>query len=166
MVYVPGGLHCGPDYMSKYSQEGVGTSTTKEASRFCTQGLVTGEEDSSSNIKGGLQMATKAALSYNDDICAVTFQRIKAEVSNDTELARLVDTIINTPHVGEFPADLHSYQRTRDHLHVQDGVPMYGRRVIVPSCLRGEVQTNVLPRCTTELCMQCSGSACTITWGA
>ena len=87
MVYVPGGLHCGPDYMSKYSQEGVGTSTTKEASRFCTQGLVTGEEDSSSNIKGGLQMATKAALSYNDDICAVTFQRIKAEVSNDTELA-------------------------------------------------------------------------------
>ena len=125
--------------MSRNSQEGVDTSTIKEASLYCTQGLVTGEEDSLSNIEGGLQMATKAALSYNDDIRAVTFQRIKAEVSNDTELARLVDTIINTPHVGEFPADLHSYQRTRDHLHVQDGVPMYGRRVIVPSCLRGEV---------------------------
>jgi hypothetical protein len=84
-------------------------------------------------------MATIAALSYNDDIHAVTFQRIKTEVPNDTELARLVDAIINTPHDGEFPADLHSYQRLRDYLHVQDGVPMYGRRVIVPVCLRGEV---------------------------
>ena len=59
--------------MSKYSREGVGTSTIKEARLYCTHGLVTGEEDSSSNIKGGLQMATKAGLRYNDDICAVTF---------------------------------------------------------------------------------------------
>lgn len=41
-------------------------------------------------------MATKAALSYNDDIRAVTFQTIKAEVSNYTEIAWLVDTIITT----------------------------------------------------------------------
>ena len=56
-------------------------------------------------------MATKASLSYNDDKHAVTFQRIKAEPSNDTELAWLLDTIINTPHDREFPADLRSYQR-------------------------------------------------------
>ena len=53
MVHVPGGLHCGPGYMSRYSQEGMGTSTIKEARLYCTQGMVTGEEDRSSNIEGG-----------------------------------------------------------------------------------------------------------------
>ena len=52
VVHVPEGLHCGPDYMSRYSQEGVGMSTIKEARLYCTQGLVTGEKDSSSNIEG------------------------------------------------------------------------------------------------------------------
>ena len=63
-------------------------------------------------------MATITALSYNDDIRAVTFQRIKTEVPNDTELAWLVDAIINTPHDGEFPADHRSYQRLRDYLYM------------------------------------------------
>ena len=54
-----GGLHCGPDYMSRNSQEGMDTSTIKEASLYCTQGLVTGEEDSLSNIEGGCRWPLK-----------------------------------------------------------------------------------------------------------
>ena len=68
-----------------------------------------------------------------------TFHRIKSEIPNDSKLTRLVDAITNTPHDGEFPADLQIYQKFRDHIHVQDGVPMHGRLVIVPACLRGEV---------------------------
>ena len=52
VVHVPEGLHCGPYYMSRYSKEGMGMSTIKEARLYCTQGLVTGEKDSSSNIEG------------------------------------------------------------------------------------------------------------------
>ena len=52
-----GGLHCGPDYMSRHGQEGVNTAHIKEARLYCTQGLVMGKEDSLSNIEGRLQMA-------------------------------------------------------------------------------------------------------------
>ena len=189
MVHVPGGMHCGPDYMSRHGQGDGKTATLKEARLHCTMGLVTGWVEKSGNIEEGLKMATVAAIDYmsrhdqedgttatfrearqrctmglvtgwveksgymeeglqmatvaamghDEDIKAVTFQRIKAEIPNDTELFRLVEAISNTPHDGEFPADLRSYQRLRDDLYVQDGVPMYQRRVIVPSCLRSEV---------------------------
>ena len=70
----------------------------------------------------------------NEDIWAVTFQRIKAEVPNDTKLFRLMDALSNTPHDGGFPVDLCSYQWLCDHLNMQDGVPMYGRLVIFSGC--------------------------------
>ena len=143
VVHVPGSKHCGPDYMSRHGQEDGTTLTLKEVRLRCTLGLVSAWEEKPVEIEGGLQMATVAALGHHDDIRAVTFQRIKAEIPNDKELLRLVDAISNTPHDGEFPADLRSYAKLRDHLHVQDGVPMYGRRVIVPSCLRGEVLTGL-----------------------
>ena len=38
VVHVPEGLHCGPYYMSRYSKEGMGMSTIKEARLYCTQG--------------------------------------------------------------------------------------------------------------------------------
>ena len=54
-----GGLHYGPDYMSRHGQEGVNTARIKEARLYCTQGLVMGmgKEYSSSNIERRLQMA-------------------------------------------------------------------------------------------------------------
>ena len=73
----------------------------------------------SGSIEEGLQLATIAALGHNEDIRAVAFDRIKAELPNDTELSRLVDVISNTPHDGEYPADVRSYQRLCDHLKVQ-----------------------------------------------
>ena len=52
-------MHCGPDYMSRYIQEGASTAIIKEARLYCTQGLVTGEEDSLSNIEGGCRWPLK-----------------------------------------------------------------------------------------------------------
>ena len=71
------------------------------------------EVESSGNMEEGLQLATVAALGHNEDIRAVIFERIKAEVPNDTELSRLVDVISNTPQDGEYPADVRGYQRLR-----------------------------------------------------
>ena len=139
MVHVPGGMHCGPDYMSRQGQEAGTTATLKETRLRCTMALVTGWVEPLGHMEVGLQMATVAALGHDEDIRAVTFHRIRAEIPNDTELFRLVEAISNTPHDGEFPADLRSYQSIREDLYVQDGVPMYQRRVIVPSCLRSEV---------------------------
>ena len=41
VVHVPGGMHCGPDYMSRHCQE-EGTVTLKEVRLRCTMWLVSG----------------------------------------------------------------------------------------------------------------------------
>ena len=147
MTHVPGGMHCGPDYMSRQGQDTTQQLTLKEARVYCINGLLKGEGDISSTrlqedringVEEGLLSATVAALFY-EDIRAVTFSRIREAIVTDEELSGLVNAIRNTPFDVEYPADLQQYQRYRDSLSVQDGVPMYGRRVIVPASLRGEV---------------------------
>ena len=64
MVHVPGGMHCGPDYMSRHGQGDGKTATLKEARLHCTMGLVTGWVEKSGNIEEGLKMATVAAIDY------------------------------------------------------------------------------------------------------
>ena len=71
-----------------------------------------------------------ASLSSFD---AVTFDRVKDEVAKDDEMKKLVDAI--TSDLDCFPDSITAYNKLKDSLSVVDGVPMYGRRVIVPKCL-------------------------------
>ena len=63
--------------------------------------------------------------------------RVKKEVSKDEEILKLVDAI--TSDLDCFPDAIAVYNKLKDSLSVVDGVPMYGRRVIVPKCLRKDV---------------------------
>ena len=86
MVHVPGGMHCGPDYMSRHGQEGAQTISIKEARLHCITGLLAGLtgsdtegvlEDRFIGVEDGLLITTIATLTHGDGIQAVTFNRIK-----------------------------------------------------------------------------------------
>ena len=170
VIHVSGGMHCGPDYMSRQGQDNTQSITIKQARVYCINSLLKGagqhcptshpweaddgvswtsgegeggshyeDKDKFIGVEDGLLKATVASLSYEEGIRAVTFSRVRDAIPADEELSDLVGAIINTPHDAEYPASLAKYQRYRDSLNVQDGVPMYGRRVIIPACLRGEV---------------------------
>ena len=63
--------------------------------------------------------------------------RVKKEVSNDEEMLKLVVAI--TSDLDCFPDAIAVYNKLKDSLSVVAGVPMYGRRVIIPKCLRQDV---------------------------
>ena len=63
--------------------------------------------------------------------------RVKKEVSKDEEMLKLVVAI--TSDLDCFPDAIAVYNKLKDSLSVVDGVPMYGRRVIIPKCLRQDV---------------------------
>ena len=63
--------------------------------------------------------------------------RVKKEVSKDEEMLKLVVAI--TSDLDCFPDAIAVYNKLKDSLSVVAGVPMYGRRVIIPKCLRQDV---------------------------
>ena len=83
------------------------------------------------------------AIGEDEGMSAITFERVKSEVENDEVMARLREAIINTPAEMRFPHDLSEYNRYRDGLHILEGVPMYGTRVVVPRGLQQEVLTGL-----------------------
>ena len=105
MTHVPGGMHCGPDYMSRQGQDVAKSISIKEARIYCIKGLLAGEgdnnysreqEDRLSGVEEGLLNTTVAAI-FHDDIRAVTFSRIREAIPTDEELSGLVHAITNTP---------------------------------------------------------------------
>ena len=71
-----------------------------------------------------------SSLSEND-VRAVTFDQVKQEALNDQEMQDLIAAIENKAGQDTFPDTVLQYQRYSDKLLVLDGVPMYGRRIIV-----------------------------------
>lgn len=98
----------------------TGQSPFKEVRLRCTLGLFSVWMKRSGNIEEGLQLVTIAALGYDEDKRTVTFERIKAKLTNNNNtLSRLVDVISNTPNYGEYPADIRGSQRLHNHLYVR-----------------------------------------------
>ena len=54
-------------------------------------------------------------------------------------MSKLVDAITNLSDLDNFPDYLSVYSKLKEHLSVVDGVPMYGRRLIIPSNLRQNI---------------------------
>ena len=70
---------------------------------------------------------------------AVTFEKIKEAVARDNLSQELMEAMVTVPYDLEFQGALQPFQNNRHSLHVVDGVPMYGQRVIVPAPLRQAV---------------------------
>ena len=58
-------------------------------------------------------------------------------------MVELVKAISNKADQYSFPDTASAYNRYRDELYVLDGVPMYGRRVIIPRTLRQKVMESL-----------------------
>ena len=72
-------------------------------------------------------------------VTAITFDMVREEVAKDEDMSALVIAIESMVEGEKLPDRLAQYDRYRDSLSVVDGVPMYGRRVIVPLSLRQSV---------------------------
>ena len=70
---------------------------------------------------------------------AITFEKVKQEVQKDQEMLKLVEAITNMSDFDNFPDYLSAYSKLKESLSVVDGVPVYGRRLIVPSTLRQSI---------------------------
>ena len=75
----------------------------------------------------------------NNEVRAITFDGIKAEVLKDPEMLDLIKAIENKDGSDKFPDSVASYNRHSDNLLVVDGVPMLGRRVVIPASCRQRV---------------------------
>ena len=137
VMWIAGSRHCGPDYMSR----------TKEARLECLMGFVSAypvDETSSQYVSVNenyiIDSIVKSIASWSDnDVKAITFEEIKAEVAKDQEMLDLINAIENKDIADRFPDTVAGYNRHSDQLLVVDGVPMLGRRVIIPASCRKRV---------------------------
>ena len=139
-IHVPGKFHCGPDYMSRNAI--AKEQTTKQARISCLTGLAmnVGSEEApmSDGLEECIKQGTVAAIEALV-VEAVTFDKIKEAVAGDNLSQELMEAIITVPYDMEFQGALKPFQRIRHGIHVVDGVPMYGQRVIVPKPMRQAV---------------------------
>ena len=137
-IYVPGKFHCGPDYMSRNSFDKE--LTTKQARMSCLTGLaINGNKEGSTmsdELEECIKQGTVAAVQALE---AVTFEKIKEAVARDNLSQELMEAMVTVPYDLEFQGAFQPFQKIRHSLHVVDGVPMYGQRVIAPAPLRQAV---------------------------
>ena len=142
VIHVPGKINCGPDYMSRQGQ--YDAKSKREAKKEARINFIRGlamdlEDDEGDSMEPGMIASVAAAISHDDGLKAVTFNRVRKAVEADAQMQQLVTTIQDCPAGENFPLSLAPFNRYREALSVLDGVPMYGRRVIVPAALRSEV---------------------------
>ena len=139
VVWIAGSKHCGPDYMSR---------RTKEARLDCLLGLARATPYPEAvtindmNIIDSVIGSLSSCLS-TDEIRAITFKEIKSEVAKDQEMLDLIRAIKDKDTTDKFPDAVASYNRHRENLLVVDGVPMLGRRVIIPASCRKRVMESL-----------------------
>ena len=137
VIHVAGRLNSGPDYISRTA--GAET-TTKEARVGCILALASVMDDSDSvSIEDSDIIDGVVAALGSLPVQAVTFEDIKREVSRDQEMLDLVSAISSKEGQDRFPDTVSQYNKYSEDLSVLDGVPMLGRRVIIPASLRQSV---------------------------
>ena len=142
VIHVSGKTHLGPDYMSRQGQHDKWqTETKKEIRLHLIMGLAMSDKQDNltRDIDKGLATCVADAITHDGALRAVTFNRIKKEVESDRDMQQLVNAILNCPVEEKFPLDVAQYNRYRHALSVLEGVPVFGRRVIIPQGLRKEV---------------------------
>ena len=139
VVHVPGERNCGPDYMSRLGM------TKKEARVNLMLGFAAAtkaENDDEGDVtinEANIIDGVVKSLSSSDVIKAVTFDEVKIEVRRDQEMLDLITAIQSKEEMDTFPDQISVYNKYREDLLVVDGVPMYGRRIIIPKSLRSRI---------------------------
>ena len=137
VIHVPGRLNSGPDYISRTAGS---DASTKEARVGCLLALASVMSDSDTVMIQDIDIIDSVVGSLNSlPVQAVTFEDIKREVSRDQEMQDLVAAISSKECQDRFPDTVSHYNKYSEELSVMDGVPMFGRRVIVPASLRQSV---------------------------
>ena len=138
VVWVPGRVNSGPDCMSRLAANSG--DTTKQARMNCILGFAKSNSDPGcDDIQVNEVDIIDSVVTSLSIIEAVTFEKIRVEVQRDDEMLQLVDAITNLSDLDNFPDSLSVYNKLRDNLFVLDGVPMYGRRAIIPKRLRQQI---------------------------
>ena len=127
VIHVPGIYNSGPDCLSRRKYEGTGVLSMVYDATEPAIGEVP------------IVSCVIAAMSSEEGLQAITFQRVKEETDKDGYLTILREFISSDDGAGEMPDGLEIYNRYRDRLSVLDGCLMYDRRVVVPESLREEV---------------------------
>ena len=136
VVWVPGSSNSGPDFMSRVKND----ETTKQARINCILGLSRNDiEASYDDVHINEVDIIDSIVSSISTLDAITFEKVRKEVQKDEEMLKLVDAITNLSDLDNFPDYLSVYSKLRENLSVVDGVPMYGRRLIIPSNLRQSI---------------------------
>lgn len=135
VIWVPGHSNSGPDFMSR-----VKTETTKQARINCILGFSRSRKEAiCEDIQINEVDIIDSIVASIESIDAITFEKVRQEVKNDEEMLKLVEAITNMSELDNFPDYLSQYSKLRDDLSVVDGVPMYGRRLVIPKSLRHAV---------------------------
>ena len=140
VIHVPGRINSGPDYLSRIHYE-KDVMTTKETRLNAVLSLVRSMEDAAEeNVTiNDIQIIDSVVASLSSlPVQAITFEAIREEVKRDREMQILIGAITNKSDA-KFPEEVFKYDRHREELSVVDGVPMFGRRAIVPAALRRKV---------------------------
>ena len=114
MIWIAGSKHCGPDYMSR---------RPKEARLDCIMGFAKATSDPEAVSINDLHIVDSivgslASCLTADDVRAITFEEIKAEVARDQEMLDLIKAIKNKDDTDKFPDVVASYNRHQDNLLV------------------------------------------------
>ena len=80
-----------------------------------------GEVTDTKTVDTGLVASVVAAMSNDDGLKAVTFNRMRREVDSDTKMQQLVKEILEYPADENFPICLATFNRYREDLSVLDG---------------------------------------------
>ena len=115
----------------------VRNETTKQARINCILGFSRTNNEAlwEDNVINEVDIIDSVVASINT-FDAITFEKVKREVQVDEEMSKLVEAITNMSDLDNFPDYLSAYSKLKDDLSVVDGVPMYGRRLIIPKSLR------------------------------
>ena len=117
--------------------EGISNCTSDWASRNPARGA--NDKERSQCHEEGISAAYAAR--HGNKATSVTWKTVKEAATSDEECVLLVDCIINGfPDAREgLPPSLRCYWPMREELYVIDKVPFKGRKMLVPSALRGQV---------------------------
>ena len=139
VLHIAGRTNSGPDYMSRIP----GPESSKREARvnliLGLAGSITEDDNETVTVEDTHIIDGVVASLSSLPVQPITFEDIKREVARDQEMKDLVRAITNTEGQDKFPDTVSRYNNYREELSVLDGVPMLGRRVIIPEPLRQRV---------------------------
>ena len=133
IVHVPGKWHQGPDATPRWPVA-ASPQVDEDSSMPLSSDMTTTADET-------LRAATVGALRSQDQLQAITWERVSAAVTADREMVDLLATIRRgfPATRTQLPPNMREFWKVREGLTTLDSVPLYKQRIVVPKALRAEV---------------------------